>query len=78
MSVEEFVDEPFQSADLAAGGTVLVDEVLEPFEPVPASWVVQVSGSMCSRRRSRASILPAVLSWSRTSVGSLAIWYPTW
>ncbi len=36
MAVEQVVDEPFQSADLAARGSVLVDEVLEPFEPVRA------------------------------------------
>ncbi|WP_420435199.1 hypothetical protein [Candidatus Poriferisocius sp.] len=38
MTVEQLVDQPFQSADLATGGTVLAGEVLEPLVPVPARW----------------------------------------
>ena len=38
MVVEQLVDEPFEKADLAAGGAVLFDEILEPFEPTPACW----------------------------------------
>ena len=38
VTVEQLVDETLQSADLAARSAVLVDEVLESFEPVPAGW----------------------------------------
>ena len=34
--VEQFVDEPLEASDLAARRAVLVDERLEPFEPVRA------------------------------------------
>ena len=32
MTVEQFVDEPFEAADLAARGAVLFDERLEPLQ----------------------------------------------
>jgi hypothetical protein len=35
--VEELVDEPFQVPDLAASGAVIIDEGLQPLEPVCAS-----------------------------------------
>ena len=40
--------------------------------------VGQAAGSRCSRRRRRLSIFPWLVSWSRTSVGSLEIWSATW
>ena len=78
MAVEQFADEAFEAADLAAGGAVSFDERLEPLEAVCAGWGRAGSGSIASRRRSRASILPLVVSWSRISVGSLEIWSATW
>ena len=36
MAVEQLVDAPFEAADLAERLAVLVDECLEPFEPVSA------------------------------------------
>ena len=38
VTVEQLVDETLQSADLAASSAVLVDERLQPGEPVPARW----------------------------------------
>ena len=37
-AVEQFVDEAFKAANLAARSAVLVDEPLEPFKAVRAGW----------------------------------------
>ena len=49
----------------------------QPRRYAPEAVTAQ-SGSTRARRRSRPSVLPSALSWSRTSVGSLEIWSAAW